>query len=291
MHRTLIICALATAAVFASAAWAQTLVANGQTYALDSVTTVPAQNGAYLIKGIVSDIRIGPVAVTQAYRAIESADNSIANNLTIDGFIASDIQRDGIRLRQANNTNIRNFSITMQSTPQTGTHLPQGIALYAGNGIAIRDGRVSGFRMASVPGAYPNGDGIAAEREVTNLTIERVVSSNNSDAGFDLKSSGTVLDNAVADDNHRGFRFWGSARAGTLTSNNSRSAAFWFGKGADVTIDHVNVSSRTTAPVFMIEGANSVVVKSCTLYVPAGTKLIIGAASATRVTLGSGCTV
>ena len=283
--------ALVTLAALAMTATPQVVVADGQTYASTALITAPNRNGVFLIKGPVSGLTIGPVTVTGAYRAIESADGSAVSNLNIIGFTATDIQRDGIRLRNANSTTISDFRIAMRDTPQSGTNLPQGIALYAGDGIAVRNGNISGFRMDSVPGKYPNGDGIAAEREVTNLTIERVVSSNNSDAGFDLKSSGTVLNDAVAEDNHRGFRFWGSARAGTLTSNNSRSAAFWFGKGASVTIDHVNVTSQTSAPVFMIEGATSVTIKSCTLNVPAGTKLVVGADSAAQVTLGTGCTV
>jgi len=283
--------ALVTLAALAMTATPQVVVADGQTYASTALITAPNRNGVFLIKGPVSGLTIGPVTVTGAYRAIESADGSAVSNLNIIGFTATDIQRDGIRLRNANSTTISDFRIAMRDTPQSGTNLPQGIALYAGDGIAVRNGNISGFRMDSVPGKYPNGDGIAAEREVTNLTIERVVSSNNSDAGFDLKSSGTVLNDAVAEDNHRGFRFWGSARAGTLTSNNSRSAAFWFGKGASVTIDHVNVTSQTSAPVFMIEGATSVIVNSCTLNVPAGTKLVVGADSAAQVTLGTGCTV
>lgn len=284
--------ALSLLAALTMSAMPQVTVADGQTYSSSApITTPPDRNGVFVIKGTVSDLTIGPVAVAGPYRAIESATDSIANNLNVTGFTASDIQRDGIRLRNANNTMISDFRITMRETPQSGTNLPQGIALYAGDGIAVRDGNVSGFRMDSVPGKYPNGDGVAAERAVTNLTIERVTSSNNSDAGFDLKSSGTVLNDLVAEDNHRGFRLWGSARAGTLTSNNSRSAAFWFGQGASVTIEHVNVTSHTSAPVFMIEGASSVIVNSCTLNVPAGTKLVVGADSAAQVTLGSGCEV
>lgn len=284
--------ALITLAALAMPVRPQIIVTGDQIYTTSALITAPSnQNGVFIIKGSVSNLTIGPVAVAGAYRAIESAEGSIASNLRIAGFTATDIQRDGIRLRNANSTTISDFRIAMRDAPQSGTNLPQGIALYAGDGIALRDGNVSGFRMESVAGKYPNGDGIAAERAVTNLTIERVVSSNNSDGGFDLKSSGTVLNDLVAENNHRGFRLWGSARAGTLTSNNSRSAAFWFGQGASVTIDHVNVTSTTSAPVFMIEGATSVTVNSCTLNVPAGTKLVVGASSATQVTLGSGCEV
>jgi hypothetical protein len=282
---------LAALAALAMPARPQIIVTGDQVYTTSALITAPNQNGVFIIKGSVSGLTIGPVAVAGAYRAIESAEGSIANNLRVVGFTTTNVQRDGIRLRNANSATISDFRIAMRDTPQSGTHLPQGIALYAGDGIALRNGNVSGFRMESVPGKYPNGDGIAAERAVNNLTIERVVSSNNSDAGFDLKSSGTVLNDLVAEANHRGFRFWGSARAGTLTSNNSRSAAFWFGKGASVTIDHVNVTSKTSAPVFMIEGATSVTINSCTLNVPAGTKLVVGAGSAVQVTLGSGCEV
>ncbi|MGJ3628290.1 hypothetical protein AB5I41_17450 [Sphingomonas sp. MMS24-JH45] len=46
--------------------------------------------------------------------------------------------------------------------------------------------------MIGKPKGYWNGDGIATERDVSNVTIRNVAVLDNTDAGLDLKSSTTV---------------------------------------------------------------------------------------------------
>ena len=58
-------------------------------------------------------------------------------------------------------------------------------------------------------GTYYNGDGFATERGVYNVRFENTVARGNADGGYDLKSTGTVLVNALAEDNGRNFRLWG----------------------------------------------------------------------------------
>jgi Ca2+-binding RTX toxin-like protein len=58
-------------------------------------------------------------------------------------------------------------------------------------------------------GSYYNADGFATERGVYNVRFENTVATGNADGGYDLKSTGTVLVNAVAEDNARNFRLWG----------------------------------------------------------------------------------
>ena len=58
-------------------------------------------------------------------------------------------------------------------------------------------------------GSYYNGDGFATERGVYDVTFQDDVARGNADGGYDLKSTSTVLINAVSEDNGRNFRLWG----------------------------------------------------------------------------------
>jgi hypothetical protein len=56
---------------------------------------------------------------------------------------------------------------------------------------------------------YWNGDGFAAERDVRGLHLVGTKAINNSDAGYDLKSSATFLEDVTAEGNKRNYRLWG----------------------------------------------------------------------------------
>jgi serralysin len=58
-------------------------------------------------------------------------------------------------------------------------------------------------------GSYYNGDGFATERGVYDITFQDTVARGNADGGYDLKSTSTVLANAISEDNGRNFRLWG----------------------------------------------------------------------------------
>jgi Ca2+-binding RTX toxin-like protein len=92
---------------------------------------------------------------------------------------------------------------------------------------------------------YWNGDGFTTERGVYNVRFEDTVASGNTDAGYDLKSSNTVLVRAVAEGNNRNYRFWSDSI--TLEDSVSLSPVHsggvastihvWMADGSDVTID------------------------------------------------------
>jgi hypothetical protein len=176
----------------------------------------------------------------------------------------------------------------MRDRPQVRPHLPEGIALLSGRNITIANGNVAGFRMVSRPGQYTNGDGIAAEWPVRNLQITNVEANDNSDAGFDLKSSQTRLDRLTASRNSRNYRFWGEASAGRLTSIDPRNAHVWVGKRGTVRIDHLVARSRNKVPLLRLEAGAKVEIGRCSLSVPPNTPVVAGGPAA-RLKLGPGC--
>jgi hypothetical protein len=247
-------------------------------------------DAAVTLKGFVSNRVIGPLQVAGEYRAIESTKTLQAQNLTIRNLVATNLQRGGIRLRGAiDGAQVTNFRLEMRSQPQFGKELPIGIHVESGNRITISDGVVRGFQMVRVPGNYTNGDGIAAERKVHDLTIRGVVASDNSDAGFDLKSSGTKLDQLRAERNGRNYRFWDTVDAGTLTSVNPGNAHVWAAKGANVRIGRLIASADRPATLVLAEGGANVVIESCRLSLPPGTQLVKRQSAGVQVSLGRGC--
>lgn len=243
------------------------------------------------IKGVVENAAIGPAIITNASMSIWTDPSSTLRNITMDGLFIANTWREGIRVNgKADGIKITNFNIAMRAVPQTNDQMPTGIALLAGRNIVLQQGSVSGFKTTA-SGGYDNGDGIAAERGVDNLIISNVDSSDNTDAGFDLKSSNTVLSGLTASRNYRNFRIWGNASANTLTSTDPKNAHIWVGSGAELVIDKLVARSSTPALILYVDGAKSVTIKSCDISVPAGTKFMYLATKSSVVTLGKGCTL
>jgi hypothetical protein len=259
------------------------------TVAVSAAQLDPSRRAYKVLRGDVVDQVIGPWQISGWFRAVETREGTRIRNLTIQGVTATDLQRDGIRIRgDVDGVNIHDFKLQMRSEPQSSPNLPIGIAVQTGHGIAISDGDISGFQMIRVEGQYTNGDGIASERDVDGLTIKRVTSSDNSDGGFDLKSQNTVLDDLTAARNGRNYRFWGTVDAGTLTSIDPRGAHIWVHGGARVHIRKLIARSTTKAPLLNIDGPSEVIIDSCELNRVPGTKLVVGGPAPK---LGQGCTI
>lgn len=240
------------------------------------------------VKGVISYSTIGPIEIIGAKQSVYFDTAAVVRNLDISNLTVTNTLREGIRIQgDVNGVTVKNFSLKQAATPTIAPDLPTGIAIHKGTNIQISDGTASGFQMVTT--GYPNGDGISAEGAVSNLTISRVKASDNSDGGFDLKSSNTALYDLTAERNYRNYRFWSSVKAGTLTSVDPSNAHVWAGSGADVVIDNLIVSSTTKAVVLYVDGAKSLTIKACQLKVPAGTKLMYKATPSSVVTLGPGC--
>jgi hypothetical protein len=263
----------------------------------------PGADGSLLLRGRVEDKRIGPMKITGAYRAIETAkDDATIRNLVIDGVVARDLQREGIRLRgEVENVTIRNFTLTHSATPNVPPHLPEGIHIAAGRNILIENGTISGFQMTMPPDKYWNGDGIATERAADGVTIRNVTANDNTDAGFDLKSSNTRLDHVSASGNKRNFRFYQSIRIGTITVGEivKRGGAYgssgiWIKgqPGAPPVIEIDKLVVRMTQPGTIIQvedGPADLRIARCDIQAPAGSRFLVARDKDMKRSLGPGC--
>lgn len=271
----------------------ETLLKSGQQW---TIPYIKMDGGvAIRIKGTVENATIGPVLIEGAKFGVLTDSGAVVRNLTVSDLHASELQREGIRLRgTVNQVTIRNFSLKMRAQKQVSPDLPVGITLYEGANISISDGMASGFQMVDVSGTYTNGDGISSERAVDSLLIERVTATDNSDAGFDLKSTNTFLYDTRAERNKRNYRFWGTVTTGTITSVdplvNSIAAHVWAGNGAEVHIAKLVAKSSNTMPILYLDGAKSVTIDECVLEVPAGTQFLKGG-TGTIMNFGPSCTL
>jgi hypothetical protein len=289
-------------AIYSPASSAQVYLRTGQVWP-STDTTINAQGKtAVVLSGFVSNAAIGPVTVIDAFRVVETKDdNAVINQLKITSLTGQAVQRECIRLRGfVTNALIDGVNCTFRDTPQISPNLPEGLHLESGSGIVVENSSFNGFQMTADPGSYWNGDGIATERTASNIRIINVSADNNTDAGFDLKSSNTWLDGVSAEGNARNYRFWGSISVGTMTvgdtikrGGTASTAGIWIeGSSAVpiVQIDHLIVRMTTPGTIIRVEqGPVDLRIGSCDIQAPTGGHFLVSESSATRLTLGPGC--
>ncbi|PZU89132.1 MAG: hypothetical protein DI527_16500 [Chelatococcus sp.] len=271
-------------------AFAETMVSGKTWPPAAAVPTISATgtNGAARFVKSAHDVTIGPVIVIGAFRAVETDQGVTVRNLRIDGLVGRDLQRDGIRLRNAIGAEISNFDLRMRAEPQTGDQFPVGITVYAGENITIRDGVVDGFRLSVPAGSFVQGDGIGTERDVKGVRIERVTSRNNGDSGFDLKGQ-IVGRDLVSERNGNGIKAWHDATISTLTSIDNKRAIH-LPVGAKLHIERLVARSVAKAHVIVVEGKGELTIGSCDLTGMAkGSILVQWNGSGAKLKLGTGC--
>lgn len=231
----------AVSMLFASSAQAQPLPVlppsiNVQSNQIVGPGTITNNSGlATILKvyGIRENVTVRGLQTNGGYRVLATAASGtikpVLNGLTVDGLLARNVNRDCITLRgSGKNIVLRNVDCQGDSTPQTSiSHLQEGVAINGRfDNILIENSRFSTFRM--VMAGYINGDGVAAERESSNLTIRRTVSIDNTDGGYDLKTAKVRLEDVYAARNKRDFRFWGAdVQATTLYCGDFTNACIW----------------------------------------------------------------
>ncbi|MPT47039.1 MAG: hypothetical protein E2598_01300 [Sphingobium sp.] len=200
---------------------------------------------------------------------------------------------------------IEDIELHITAVNQDPKKVPFGIALAGktsadtGSEIIIRNAIISGAKSAHE--GYRNGDGIATERGYSNIRLENITSSDNSDAGFDLKSSDTIGRNLTAERNQRNFKLWyGQSFDGPITSidpggvGSARPAhiALCGKKDGSSVFSFAHINFRATTPVPLIDigercGKVRVIIKSYSLNVPKDTPKLSGAINLASVEWGT----
>jgi len=201
---------------------------------------------AFRVTADLSNLRIEGVDASNVRRFFEDYSSAASGTATITGLTLRDIDVKGfskaaIRLQyDTNNVLIDNVRADMAG--QLGDDLPEGVHL-DGTVHNVTLNQVVMENVQSTAGAYFNGDGFATERGVYDIRFIDTVARGNSDGGYDLKSTGTVLVRALSEENGRNFRLWGEATLIDPTGRNpvlrggiSEQNQLWLDTAANVTV-------------------------------------------------------
>lgn len=159
----------------------------------------------------VDDITIKGVTANNVERFFENYASSSAkiadvSNLNISNVDVHGFSKGVIRL-QYDSHDITIANVHGDSMNEDGANFAIGIHLDGTvHDVLIKD--TSMGNITDTTHSYWNGDGFATEWGVARVRFENTSSTGNTDAGYDLKSSATVLVNAYAEDNKKNFRIW-----------------------------------------------------------------------------------
>ena len=203
---------------------------------------------AFRATGDVSDLVVEDTTATNVRRFFEDAASDDEADADVSDLTLRRVRVEGfskrvVRLRGASHQVLLE-DVVGDSQQQDGDDFAIGIHLEDEvHDVVLR--RVSMANTRDTLHTYWNGDGFATERGVHDVRFEHTTSSGNTDAGYDLKSSRTVLLDALARDNKRNFRLWADdvvARrcegiAPHKRGGDSSPAQVWLGEDADARLE------------------------------------------------------
>jgi hypothetical protein len=251
-------------------------------------------NGLFVIRDSVRGVRISDIEVAGGYRVIENTAvprgaGADCVGLRVRGARASDLRRSFARIRYGSHDGVIE-DVTASGVLTVGAHdLPVGIAFAdSAHDFRLERCTMRGFRWKRGDNKYWNGDGFSTERGNSRILFRQCAAWDNSDGGFDLKSTQTVLDDCISGRNARNFRLWSSIRATRLTSLDPRKIggigdtnhfAIMAAQGLRVPlvihIEHLTVKSDHAWPIFDVhDGPARIIIGSHDIQVPPGTPLV-----------------
>jgi hypothetical protein len=170
---------------------------------------------AFKVGGDVKNLTIQHIDANNVQRFFENYITGSNKTATISGLKISDIDVKGfsenvIRL-QYDTHDVVIENVRGNSGRQDDDGFTMGVSLDdTVHDVVFRKVTMENATGDRGTGTYWNGDGFAAERGTYNLTFEDTVARGNTDGGYDIKASHVTFLRAVAEDNSRNFRIWGS---------------------------------------------------------------------------------
>jgi hypothetical protein len=250
-------------------------------------------NGLFLFNEPVSHVLIADINVAGGYRVIENsaAPEQVAAGcvgLHVRGARARNLERSFARIRYDSHDGVIE-DVSASGMLTTGRRdLPVGIC-FADTAHDFRIERcvMRGFQWKRKDSQYWNGDGFSTERGNARFLFRQCAAWDNSDGGFDLKSTETLLDDCVSGRNARNFRLWSSIRATRLTSldpvkiggiGDTNHFTIMAAPGRReppvIHIEHLVVKSDRGWPIFDVhDGPAHIIIGSHDIQVPPGTEL------------------
>jgi len=165
---------------------------------------------AFRLAGDIRDVSLSHMTADNIDRFVYNLETD-GGGATVSGLVIRDVDVTGfakavVSLRYDTN-NVLIEDVSGDSRQIDGSNFATGVQLEGTvHAVVIKDTRMGNVR--DTVNDYWNGDGFATEEDVYDVAFINTYAYNNTDAGYDLKSSKTTLINAVAEGNTRNFRLW-----------------------------------------------------------------------------------
>lgn len=219
---------------------------------------------AFRVGADIKDLTIEDVTADNVQRFFENYVSGSATTATISGLVIRDVDvtgfsRGAVRL-QYDTHDVLIERVRGDSERIDGDNFAMGVHLHGTvHDVVLR--KVVMENTHDTTSSYWNGDGFATERGVSNVRFEDTVARGNTDGGYDLKSSNTVLIRAVAEDNKRNFRIWADdtiiVDSASIEPNKrggiGGESHFWVGKNAKVVVVDSKVVSKEPTTIYNLE--------------------------------------
>ena len=237
-------------------------------------------NGAFRLGGDITGITIEDMHADNVRRFVENyaaggAQSASVSDLTIRNVEVHGFSKGAIRLQYDTN-NILIEDVFGDSQRQDGDNFAMGVQLDGtAHDIVHRRVSMNNATQAIDDDLYWNADGFATEEGNYNITYEDTYASGNTDGGYDLKSHNTLMIRAVAADNKRNFRIWGSTTMIDVVSdepflrggNGTTAHIHVLGDNSDLVIDGgtFSGSNGTENIIFDLDSSGKLEVKSAVI--------------------------
>ena len=214
-------------------------------------------DGAFRIGADITDLTLQDMQATNVKRFLANTvstgySSASVNGLTVRNVEVNKYSHNAIKL-QYNSSNIVIEDVIGRGDPGTPEQYVFGVSLDGtAHDVLFRNVTMQNSYARGASNVYWNGDGFTTEGGNYNIRFDNTVAFGNTDAGYDLKSSNTVLVNAIAIGNNRNYRFWSDS----ITMESSQSLDpkyfggsastdhFWLGDGAHGTMTAGYISDQ-----------------------------------------------
>jgi Ca2+-binding RTX toxin-like protein len=169
--------------------------------------------GAFRVAADIENLSLREIDAVNVQTFFEDQALSPATTATISGMSVEDVtvtgySRFAFRL-QYDTHDVQMENVLGDSERQNEGLFVVGVHIKGtAHDIVLSHVEMSNNYGRGSPTAYWNGDGFGTERGTYNISFIDTVSSGNTDAGYDLKSTNTLLLRAVSEGNKHNYRIW-----------------------------------------------------------------------------------
>lgn len=222
-------------------------------------TDISVQNTgtAFRVGGNVSNLSVSNVDANNVARFFENYVSGSSTSATISGLQINNVKvvgfSKGVVRLQYNTNNVQITNVFGDSNRQDGDNFAIGIHLDG----TVHDVLVADCFMQNIAdstNSYWNGDGYATERGVYRVQFKDSAAYNNTDGGFDLKSTETELIGTTASGNARNYRLWGQI---SLKDAIAADPRLWGGIGNQLQIEVKDTAQVTASNLQVLDSGSN----------------------------------